>query len=143
MTASVTEAVLDLFEDSAISASMARKLPHRNLALEPLKKLLNDEIKSRSKKSLVHARSFTEMLENTIIQYQNRTIDAAQEIVLQQLAIEFEDNRHPPPLHASLQHPEQVIGVLAREARREEARDIRHWRRTVKCMQPGIKPTTA
>jgi len=54
-----------------------RHLPQRNLALEMLKKLLNDEIKARSKKNLVQSRSFTEMLEKSIRAYQNRSIDAA------------------------------------------------------------------
>ncbi len=57
-----------------------RELPHKNLALELLRKLLNDEIKARSKKNLVQARSFAEMLERTIRQYQNRSIEAAQVI---------------------------------------------------------------
>jgi len=54
-----------------------RHLPQRNLALEMLKKLLNDEIKARSKKNLVQSRSFAEMLEKSIRAYQNRSIDAA------------------------------------------------------------------
>ena len=43
-----------------------RELPHRNLALELLRKLLNDEIKTRAAKNLVQARSFAEMLEKSI-----------------------------------------------------------------------------
>lgn len=57
-----------------------RHMPQRNLALELLKKLLNDEIKARSKKNLVQARSFAEMLEETVRRYQNRAIEAAQVI---------------------------------------------------------------
>lgn len=57
-----------------------RHLPHRNLALELLQKLLNDEIKIRSRRNVVQARSFTKMLEESIQRYQNRTIDAAQVI---------------------------------------------------------------
>lgn len=71
-----------------------RKLPHRNLALELLQKLLNDEIKSWGKKNLVQARSFSEMLEKAIRQYQNRTIDAAQVIAeLIELAKEMRSAR--------------------------------------------------
>lgn len=58
-----------------------QKMPYRNLALELLNKLLNDEIKSRSKKNLVQSRSFAEMLEKTIRRYQNRTIEATRVIV--------------------------------------------------------------
>jgi type I restriction enzyme R subunit len=57
-----------------------RGLPQKNLALEVLRKLLNDEIKMRSRKNLVQSRTFSEMLENTIKRYQNRSIEAAQVI---------------------------------------------------------------
>ena len=55
-------------------------LPQRNLAVELLHKLLNNELKIRSKKYLVQSRSFAEMLEATIRKYQNRSIEAAQVI---------------------------------------------------------------
>jgi len=55
-------------------------LPHKNLALELLRKLLNDEIKARSRKNVVEARSFLEMLEKTIKLYQNRSIETAEVI---------------------------------------------------------------
>lgn len=57
-----------------------RGLPHRNLALELLKKLINDDLKTRSRKNLVQSRSFAQMLEQTIQRYQNRSIEAAQVI---------------------------------------------------------------
>jgi len=57
-----------------------RALPQRNLAVELLRKLLNDEIKLRSRRNVVQARSFTEMLEEAIRKYQNRTVEAAQVI---------------------------------------------------------------
>lgn len=53
-------------------------LPQRNLALELLEKLLKDELKVQSRKNLVQARSFGEMLERSIKQYQNRSIETAQ-----------------------------------------------------------------
>jgi type I restriction enzyme R subunit len=60
-----------------------RGMPHRNLALELLQKLLGDEIRARSKKNLIQSRSFAEMLENAIRQYQNRSLESAQ--VIEQL----------------------------------------------------------
>jgi type I restriction enzyme R subunit len=57
-----------------------RGMPHRNLAVELLRKLLAGEIKARSRKNLVQARSFSEMLENALKKYQNRAIEAAQVI---------------------------------------------------------------
>jgi type I restriction enzyme R subunit len=54
-----------------------KNLPQQNLAIELLRKLLNDELKMRTRKNLVQARSFTELLERTIRSYQNRTLDSA------------------------------------------------------------------
>jgi len=57
-----------------------RGLPQRNLAVELLQKLLRGEIRGRRRKNVVQARSFSEMLEETIRRYQNRAIEAAQVI---------------------------------------------------------------
>jgi type I restriction enzyme, R subunit len=57
-----------------------RGLQHKNLAVELLRKLLNDEVKSRSRRNLVQSRSFSELLEKSVRRYQNRTIEAAQVI---------------------------------------------------------------
>jgi type I restriction enzyme R subunit len=57
-----------------------RGLPQRNLAVELLRKLLSGEIKTRGRKNIVQARSFAEMLEETIRRYQNRAIETAQVI---------------------------------------------------------------
>lgn len=67
-------------------------MPHRNLALELLHKLLSDEIKGRSKKNLIQSRSFSEMLEKAIRAYQNRSLDSAKVIEqLIELAKEMRD----------------------------------------------------
>jgi type I restriction enzyme R subunit len=58
-------------------------LPQRNLAFEVLKKLLNYEIKVRSRENLVQSRLFSQMLEESIRKYQNRSIETAQ--VIQEL----------------------------------------------------------
>lgn len=55
-------------------------LERKNVALEVLKRLLNDEIRTMEKKFLVKSRSFSKMLEDTIKKYQNQTIEAAQVI---------------------------------------------------------------
>lgn len=54
-----------------------RGLPQRNLAVEMLRKLLEGEIKQRSRRNVVQARSFLEMLEKSITRYQNRAIETA------------------------------------------------------------------
>ena len=53
-----------------------RGLPQRNLAVETLRKLLEGEIKTRGQKNVAQARSFADMLEQTIRRYQNRAIEA-------------------------------------------------------------------
>ena len=67
-------------------------LPQRNLAVELLQKLLNDEIHTRSRRNLIQSRQFSEMLQGTLNRYQNRTIQAAQ--VIQELIILAKDMRH-------------------------------------------------
>lgn len=57
-----------------------RGMSHKNLAVELLRKLLNDEVKARSKHNLVQARSFADLLEKSVRRYQNRAIEAAQVI---------------------------------------------------------------
>jgi type I restriction enzyme R subunit len=57
-----------------------RNMPRRNLAVELLQKLLRGEIRTRSRRNVVQARSFREMLERSIRQYQNRAIETAQVI---------------------------------------------------------------
>jgi type I restriction enzyme R subunit len=83
--------VVDIFDAAGLKAPdisilsdeflfEVRRMPQQNLALELLRKLLNDEIKARSRTNTVQARSFEALLEATIIRYQNRTIDTAQVI---------------------------------------------------------------
>jgi len=58
-------------------------MKHQNLALELLKKLLNDEIKTRSKTNLVKSKKLLEMLENAIKRYQNNLLTTAE--IIQEL----------------------------------------------------------
>lgn len=55
-----------------------RRLPQKNLAIEALRKLLNDQVKTQSKKNLVQSRLFSDMLQKTIQKYQNRSLDTAE-----------------------------------------------------------------
>ena len=57
-----------------------RALPQKNLAVETLRKLLQDEIKVRLRKNVVQSRTFAEMLEEALNKYHNRAIAAAQVI---------------------------------------------------------------
>ena len=57
-----------------------RDMPHRNLAVELLQRLLKGEINTRRRKNVVQARSFAELLEQSLRRYQNRAVEAAQVI---------------------------------------------------------------
>ena len=60
--------------------SEVRGMPHRNLAVELLQKLIKGELSTRRRQNVIQARSFAGMLEDAIRRYQNRTIEAAQVI---------------------------------------------------------------
>jgi len=67
-------------------------MEHKNIALEVLRKLLNDEIRARMKKNLVQSRSLMEMLEEAIKRYHNKAITSAEVIEeLIKLAKEIKD----------------------------------------------------
>lgn len=52
-------------------------MEHKNLALELLKRLLNDEIKTRGQMNMVQGRKFSEMLAEAVKRYQSGLIDSA------------------------------------------------------------------
>lgn len=90
-SAIAAEGVIDIFQAAGLQKpdisllseaflSEVREMPHRNLAVELLQKLLNDEIKVRSKRNVVQSRTFSEMLEETIRKYKARAITTAQVI---------------------------------------------------------------
>jgi type I restriction enzyme R subunit len=59
------------------------QMEKKNLALEALKKLLNDEIRSRSKTNVIETRKFSERLEEAISRYHTNAISTVE--VLQEL----------------------------------------------------------
>lgn len=87
----VADAVVDIFDAAGIKKpdisilsdeflAEVKGMQHKNLALELLKKLLNDEIKTRQKTNLVQSKKFSEMLESAVRNYQNNLITSAQVI---------------------------------------------------------------
>jgi type I restriction enzyme, R subunit len=60
-----------------------KDMKHQNLALELLKKVLNDEIKNRAKTNLVKSKKLLEMLEGSIKRYQNNLLTTAE--IIQEL----------------------------------------------------------
>lgn len=57
-----------------------RHLPQRNFGVELLHKLLNDEIKSRSRTNVILERKFSERLQAALNRYRSRSIESAQVI---------------------------------------------------------------
>jgi type I restriction enzyme R subunit len=60
-----------------------KEMKHKNLAIELLKKILNNEIKTRSVTNLVKSRALLEMLESSIKKYQNNLLTTAE--IIQEL----------------------------------------------------------
>ncbi|MEJ7843424.1 MAG: HsdR family type I site-specific deoxyribonuclease, partial [Rubrobacter sp.] len=72
-----------------------RDSPRKNLAVEMLEKLLNDRIKARSRTNVVEARSFSAMLERSVNQYRNRSLETAEIIgQLIELAKQIRNAQH-------------------------------------------------
>jgi type I restriction enzyme, R subunit len=68
-----------------------RQMPHRNLAVELLEKLLKDDIKAKTRNNLVQEKKFADRLQETLRKYNNRAIETAQVIEeLIQMAKEFQ-----------------------------------------------------
>jgi len=89
--AMVSDAVVDIFAAAGLKKpdisilseeflAEVQGMPQRNLAVELLQKLLKGEIRLRSRRNVVQARSFAELLEQTVRKYQNRAIETAQVI---------------------------------------------------------------
>ena len=55
-------------------------MKQKNLAVDMLQKLLKQEIKNSKRTNVVRSQKFSEMLENAVRRYQNRSIEAAQVI---------------------------------------------------------------
>ncbi len=89
-----TGPVIDLFDAAGLRKpdisllsdeflEQVRAIPQRNVAVELLRRLLEDEIKVRSRRFLVQSRSFADLLEKTLRKYKNRAIETVE--VIQEL----------------------------------------------------------
>lgn len=87
----VSEQVIDVFDAAGIKKPdisilsddflmELKDMEHKNIALEVLKKLLNDEIRSIAGKNIVEGKTLMEMLERSIKKYHNKILTAAEVI---------------------------------------------------------------
>ena len=96
--------VIDIFDASGIKKpdisilsveflAEVKNLPQKNVAIELLRKLFEDDIRVTKRKNVVQVRQFSELLKKTLIAYQNRAI-ATQEVLeeLLRLAKEMRDS---------------------------------------------------
>ena len=140
------EGVLDIFAAAGLQKpdisilsdeflAEVKGMPHRNLAVEVLQKLLKGEVATRRRKNVVQARTFSEMLERTLRRYQNRAIEAAQVIEeLIQLARDMrEANARGEQLgltddelafYDALETNDSAVAILGDEVLRTIAREL-------------------
>lgn len=76
--AGLDEARLDILSDEFLQRVAA--LEQKNLALETLRKLLNDQIRSTERSNIVQSRKFREALEDAMRRYTNKAISTAEMI---------------------------------------------------------------
>ena len=141
-----SEGVLDIFAAAGLDKpdisvlseeflAEVQGMPQRNLAVELLQKLLRGEVVTRRRANVVQARSFADMLEQTLRRYQNRAIEAAQVIEeLIQLAREMRDasargeklglNEDELAFYDALETNDSAVQVLGDETLRAIAREL-------------------
>jgi len=142
----VADEVVDIFDAAGIKKpdisilsdeflEEVKGMKHKNLALELLKKLLNDEIKTRQKTNIVQSKKFSEMIENAVRNYQNNLITSAQVIEeLINLAKEIKEaDRKGEDLgldfrefafYSALEVNDSAVAVLGDEILRHIAREL-------------------
>ena len=141
-----SEGVLDIFAAAGLDKpdisvlsdeflAEVQGMPQRNLAVELLQKLLKGEVSSRRRRNVVQARSFAEMLEQTLRRYQNRAIEAAQVIEeLIELAKEMREanargeklglSEDEMAFYDALETNDSAVQVLGDETLRTIAREL-------------------
>jgi type I restriction enzyme, R subunit len=129
----VSEKVIDVFDAAGIKKPdisilseefllELKGMEHKNVAMEVLKNLLNDEIKARAKKNLVKSKSLMEMLEASIKKYQNKILTAAEFIdeLIRQSQELMESDKEPEQMGLS----EFEYGFYCAVANNESAREL-------------------
>ena len=141
-----SEGVIDIFAAAGLEKpnisilseeflAEVRGMPQRNLAVELLQKLLKGEISVRRRKNVVQARSFAEMLEQTLRRYQNRAVEAVSVIEeLIQIARELREaaargeklglSENELAFYDALETNDSAVQVLGDETLRAIAREL-------------------
>ena len=129
----VSEGIIDVFDAAGIKKpdisilsdeflGEVRAMEHKNLAIELLKKLLNDAVRSRMKRNLTQSKKFSEMLENAIRKYQNNLLTTAQ--VIEELIALARDVRESDKRGESLNLSEQEVAFYDALADNKSAKQV-------------------
>jgi len=129
----VSDKVIDIFDAAGIKRPdisilseefllEIKSMKHKNVAFEVLKKLLNDEIKSRAKTNLVKSKSLMEMLEDSIKRYQNKILTAAQ--VIEELIKLSHEIKQMDKEHKEMGLTEYEYAFYTAVANNESAREL-------------------
>jgi len=129
----VSEDIVDVFDAAGIKKpdisilsdeflAEIQGMERKNLALELLKKLLNDEIKLRARKNFIQSRKFSEMLENAIKKYQNNLLTTAQ--VIEELVKLAKDIREADRRGEALNLGEDELAFYDALANNESAKEV-------------------
>lgn len=129
----VSEGIVDVFDAAGIKKPdisilsdeflvEIQGMERKNLAMELLKKLLNDEIKIRARKNFIQSRKLSEMLESAIKKYQNNLLTAAQ--VIEELVKLAKDIRESNKRGEDLNLTEDELAFYDALANNDSAKDI-------------------
>lgn len=129
----VSEGIVDVFDAAGIKKpdisilsdeflDEVKHMERKNLALELLKKLLNDEIRTRTRKNFIQSRKLSEMLENAIRKYQNNLLTSAQ--VIEELIQIAKDIRQSDKRGDGLNLNEDELAFYDALANSESAKEV-------------------
>lgn len=142
----VSDQVVDIFDAAGIKKpdisilsdefmAEIQGMQHKNLALELLKKILSDEIRTRSGRNMIQSRKLSEMLDGAINRYQNNLLTAAeiiQELIDMAREITTADKRGEElgltedelAFYDALEVNDSAVSILGDEKLREIAHDL-------------------
>ena len=110
---------ISILSDEFLSEVM--KMPHKNLAVELLQRLIKDEVKSKFRTNVVKQRKFSDLLQVSLGKYANRAIEAAQVIEeLIAMAKQFQEDLARRESHNMSDEEEAFYDALAKNDSAQE-----------------------
>ncbi len=142
----ISEGVADIFELCGLAKPNigllsdefledVRQMPHKNLAVELLRKLLQDDIRAKTGSNVVLEKKFSDRLLETLRKYNNRAIETAQVIEeLIQMAKDFQEemnrgeklglNSDEVAFYDALANNESAVREMGDEILKQIAREV-------------------